>query len=115
MQARLIELHQQRGRLLERIAFQRQTLAREFEPLKLPLSLPGRLASRLREGQLFVREHPYLVGTLVTAIVVLKPRFILRWAQRGLLVWRTWRSLRGMLPPSVFPILRSALRQRPRG
>jgi len=106
MQARLIELHQQRGRLLERIAHQRQTLARQVEPLIGPLALPTRLMGMLEQGRVFVRENPYLVGAVATAIVVFKPRFVLRWAQRGLLAWRTWRSLRGLVPSFVTDMLR---------
>ena len=109
-QARLIELHTQRGRLLERISHQRQVLAREVEPLIAPLALPAKLAGVFDATRIFVREHPYLVGTTVAAIVVFKPRFVWRWTQRGLLAWRTWRSLRGLVPAFVSTLLR----ERPR-
>ena len=98
MQQRLIELGEQRGRLRERIAYQRLTLAREVQPLIAPLSLPARMAGWARQGQAFVFGHPYLVGTTALALLVFKPRFVLRWAQRGLLAWRTWRSVRAMVP-----------------
>lgn len=101
MQARLTELHQQRGRLLERIAHQRVTLATQVVPLAGPLALPERLAHLVQNGKLFVRQHPYLVGSGIAAVVLLKPRSVWRWAQRGLLVWRTWRSVRGLLPAMV--------------
>ena len=107
MQARLIELHQQRGRLLERIAHQRQALAHQVEPLLGPLALPGRLAAMLDNTRLFVRDHPYLVGTVAVAIVVLRPRLVLRWARRGLLAWRTWRSMRALVPAFVTDLLHS--------
>jgi hypothetical protein len=106
MQARLIKLHTQRGRLLERITHQRQVLAREIEPLIAPLAMPARLAALLDETRAFVREHPYLVGTAVAAVVVFKPRFVWRWTLRGLLAWRTWRSLRGLVPAFVADLLR---------
>ena len=110
MQARLIELHQQRGRLLERIAYQRETLTLRVEPLLGPLAWPGRLVGMLANGRLFVREHPYLVGTVAVAMVVFKPQFVLRWVRRGLLGWRTWSSLRGMVPAFVTEMLRDQLR-----
>ncbi len=114
MQARLIELHQQRGRLLERIAYQRLTLAQQVTPLVGPLALPGRVVAMLHDARVFVREHPYLLGTAALAIVVFKPRFVLRWTQRGLMAWRTWRSLRGLVPPIVMDTLRGALGGWPR-
>jgi hypothetical protein len=113
MQTRLIELHQQRGRLLERIAYQREALAQQVAPLVGPLSLPGRLLARLQDAKVFVRAHPYLLGTAALAVVVFKPRFVLRWAQRGLLAWRTWRAVRGLIPPVVMDTLRRSLGNRP--
>ena len=80
MQARLTELHTQRGRLLERITHQRQALAREVEPLVVPLALPERLVAMFDETCVFVSEHPYLVGIAVAATLVFKPRFVWRWA-----------------------------------
>jgi len=109
MPTRLIELHAQRGRLQERITHQRQTLAQQCEPLVAPLNLPGQLATLLDNGRAFVREHPYLVGTVALALVALKPRIVIRWARRGLLAWRTWRSLRGLTPTVVADLLRRSL------
>ena len=98
MQKRLIELSEQRGRLRERIAHQRQALARDLQPLVAPLSLPARMASAARQGRDFLMGHPYFVGTIAVGVLILKPRLVLRWAQRGLLAWRAWRSVRGMVP-----------------
>ena len=86
MQKRLIELSEQRGRLRERIAHQRRGLARDILPLMAPLSLPARLADAARQGRDFLMDHPYLMGTIALSLLVLKPRFVMRWAQRGLLV-----------------------------
>jgi hypothetical protein len=101
MQKRLIELSEQRGRLRERIAHQRTALARDFQPLLAPLSLPARLAASARHGWDFLRGHPYVAGSAALGLLVLKPRFVLRWAQRGLLAWRAWRSVRGMVPDLI--------------
>jgi len=35
------------------------------------------------------------------ALMLLKPRRALRWAGRGLFVWRSWRALRAWLPASL--------------
>lgn len=98
MQKRLIELSEQRGRLRERIAFQRRALARDFQPLLAPLSLPARLAASARRGWDYLWSHPYVAGSVALGLLVLKPRFVLRWAQRGLLAWRAWRSVSNMAP-----------------
>lgn len=98
MQKRLIELGEQRGRLRERIAHQRRALAHDIQPLVAPLSLPARMASAVRQGRDFLMAHPYLLGTVTVGLLVLKPRLVMRWAQRGLLAWRAWRSVRGMVP-----------------
>jgi hypothetical protein len=68
MQKRLIELGEQRGRLRERIAYQRLTLAREVQPLIAPLSLPARVATWVRQGKAFVFGHPYVLGTTALAL-----------------------------------------------
>ena len=106
MQKRLIELGEQRGRLRERIAYQRLTLAREVQPLIAPLSLPARVATWVRQGKAFVFGHPYVFGTTALALLVLKPRFVVRWAPRGVLAWRTWRSVQAMVPGLLNTLLR---------
>ena len=43
-----------------------------------------------------------LVGSSVMAVVSLRhPRFLVRWARRGLGVWSTWRMVRNILRRSV--------------
>ncbi len=105
MQKRLIELGEQRGRLRERITYQRLALAREVQPLVAPLALPARLAALLQTGKAFVLDHPYLVGTTAFGLLVLKPRFVVRWAQRGMIAWRAWRSVRSMAPGLINTLL----------
>lgn len=98
MQQRLIELVEQRGRLRERIAHQRQALARDIQPLRAPLGLPARWASQWRQARTFVTDHPYVLGTALLAVVALRPRASWRWARRGLVAWRTWRSVQKFAP-----------------
>ena len=98
MQQRLIELHQQRGRLLERIATQRGELALQVEPLGRMFELGERVAGLAREVRAFALRHPVAVAAAAGALVLLRPRAVLRWSGRGLLAWRTWRSVRPLLP-----------------
>ena len=109
MQDRLIELHQRRGRLLERIAAQRQTLARELVPLQGVFNAGERARRAAQDGKNFLLQHPLVLGVALTALVVFKPRTVLRWAQRGLSVWRTWRSVYTLVPGFLLRQLRGLL------
>jgi hypothetical protein len=97
MDKRLIELHQQRGRLIERIAMQRVTLARELAPVRATLDTTDRALAAVRDSVCYLRQHPAAVAALAAALFALKPRMLWRWLQRGFLVWRSWRALRGVL------------------
>ncbi len=107
MQKRLIELHLQRGRLLERINAQRTLLTQQVAPLRSTFDLPDRVAMRWQQGQEFVRQHPLVMTLAVASLVILRPAPLLRWTQRGLAVWKTWRSLRHLVPSFVWERLRA--------
>ncbi len=98
MQERLIELHQQRGRLLERLATQRNTLAQQLAPVEGLFDLPDRVNRMLLEGKALVVRHPLVVVALVASVVLLKPGAVLRWSGRGVAVWRAWSMVRKLLP-----------------
>ena len=109
MQTRLIELHRERGRLLERIAAQRHALSQQLTPLRGVLNVSDRAARLAQEGKSFVRQHPLAVSAVVAALVLLKPRTVLRWTQRGLLAWRTWRSIHTLIPGFLLKQFRNLL------
>lgn len=93
----LIELERERGRLLERIAGQRQQLSTQFVPVAQLLQFGDRVAQTVQAGRDFVQRHPWAMGSLAALMLLRRPRFIGRWAKRGLLVWRTWRTGRNLL------------------
>ena len=109
MQTRLIELHQQRGRLQERIAVQRITLSQQLEPLRDVFNIGQRATRAVQEGKGFLRQHPLAIAAAVAAVVLFKPRTILRWTRRGLLAWRTWRGVQALVPHFLFKQFRSLL------
>lgn len=102
MQKKLIELHQQRGQLIERIAHQRATLARETAPIQAVCAATdwtlAAARSTLRQTSELVQHHPVATAGLAAALITLKPRRAVRWLGRGLMVWKSWRTLRGWLP-----------------
>lgn len=101
MNKSLVELHQQRGRLLERIASQRMTLARQLEPLQNASETSSRVFALLRGGVQYLKSHPLPVALAIAALVLLKPRRAWRGLQGGLFLWRRWRVLRAWVPTSL--------------
>lgn len=98
MQQRLIELRQQRGRLLERIANQRHTLSVHATPVAHTLHFGDRLAEYAEQLKRFALDHPAVVGAAVVTLVVFRPSAVLRWGRRGFGLWRTWTAVRAALP-----------------
>ena len=97
MNKRLIELHQQRGRLLERIAGQRASLARQLVPWQKASDAGHRVVVLMAGVVQYLRNHPLPVLLAVSAWVLFKPRRAWRWLWRGVGLWRSWRALRAWL------------------
>ncbi len=106
MQKKLTELHQQRGRLLERIASQRQVLLQQMAPLQAALDVSDRTTRLVQDAKAFVQNHLLGVALTIAAIVVFNPRTVLRWTRRGLFAWRTWRGLHTLVPGFLLNRLR---------
>lgn len=106
MRYRLIELHIERGRLLERIASQRHELAQQVMPLQRTLHFGDRLAAIGLQGKLFALQHPLAVAAALGAIVVLRPGFVLRWSRRAFVTWRTWTAMQSLAPDFIARLMR---------
>ncbi len=94
MDARLTELYVQRGRLRERIGAQREQLGRDLAPLRVASDLADRTGSVLRQTQQWLSGHPTAVTALVVALVVWRPRAVLRSLRWAYSMWRGWSGLR---------------------
>jgi len=97
MNRRLNELHLRRGRLLERIAIQRQALRREILPVSESLYSVDRLLARVNAVGNYVKSHPGLAVIAVSVLFFLRTRRILQWAKRGFLAWQALRAMRERL------------------
>lgn len=97
MNQRLIDIGIRRGRLIERIASQRALLGEQLQPVRSVLNATDRGIAGVRSGIAYLRQHPGIVIATVALLVILKPRRAWRWAQRGFVVWRTWRMVRDQL------------------
>ena len=97
MTQQLIDIAVRRGRLIERIAGQRALLGQQLQPIRSALHTTDQGIAGVRAGVNFVRQRPGLVAAAVALLVILKPRRVLRWGQRGFVAWRTWRTIRRQL------------------
>jgi hypothetical protein len=52
---------------------------------------------KIADGVRWVRRRPPVLIAGAVALVVARPRWIIRWGRRTVLAWRSWRRLRGWL------------------
>ena len=97
MPNREIELALKRGRLQERIAAQRATLAAQMGPIVATLGTADRTITLGRSGIEYVRTHPLAVGAALAVLAALRPKRAWRWGRRAFLAWTAWRKLRVQL------------------
>lgn len=84
MNARLIELAERRATLIARAATQRNDLAWATSPLRT-------ISSAIDQGIAiagYLKQRPLLLAGGIAAVVLLRPRFFLKWLKRGWLAWR---------------------------
>lgn len=93
MNPRLVDLYQQQGRLLERIATQRQALGVQMLPVQRAVHGVDAALQALQRSASYLRSHPLVVATAVAALVIFKPRWVWVWSRRGFFVWRRWRRM----------------------
>lgn len=97
MDARLVELYVERGRLRERIGAQRGQLARELAPLGNALHAVDRTRAWLGRAGLWMAANPGIVAAIGVAVIVWKPRAVVRTARWGLSAWRNWTQWRAWI------------------
>ncbi|MFZ0105346.1 MAG: YqjK family protein [Thiobacillus sp.] len=90
MNQELTQLAERRRRLVAQAAAQRIALAQTVEPLRARLALVDRGVNAVR----VIRRHPALLAGAALLLVVLRPRYAVKWLQRGWLVWQVGRRLR---------------------
>lgn len=100
------ELAYERGRLLERIQYQRRELARELLPLQSMAQKGDRWAAIVADLIGVVRQSPLTFGSVAIALAVLKPRMAWRLAKRGFFIWRGWRAVQQWQPAMLQQFLR---------
>ena len=95
MQRQIAEIHQRRGRLLERVAIQRAVLADQCYPVHAALDRTDRFLGGIWSAVHYLRTHPIGSAALAFAtLYVVRPARAWRWSARAFSAWQTWRMLR---------------------
>lgn len=87
--ARLTEIARRKERIVASIGREREMISAEFRAWQKPLEVLDRGIAATR----FLRAHPVLVAAAIALAAILGRHSLLRWAGRGLVVWRSWRAL----------------------
>ncbi|GHU30575.1 hypothetical protein AGMMS50256_17720 [Betaproteobacteria bacterium] len=93
MNRRPDDLFLQQGRLIERIAGQREALRRDFGPVEVALGKVDFAVAGVRSGVEYFRHHALLTSALAGALLIFKGKAALRWGERAFSLWRSWRAL----------------------
>jgi hypothetical protein len=108
MQNRQIELALKQGRLQERIAGQRATLAAQMQPVSSALETADVVIATGRTGVNYVKHHPGQVGAAFAILAILRPKRVWQWGRRAFIAWSLWRKLQGPLNQAGIMIRRKA-------
>ncbi|MBI4195022.1 MAG: hypothetical protein HY526_08090 [Betaproteobacteria bacterium] len=84
-----IEFARRKERLIARAARQRLVIGDAVGHWRKPIAVIDRGIAFAR----FLRSHPLLVAAGIAVAAALGRGRFMRWAGRGLFVWRAWRSL----------------------
>ncbi len=93
MNPRQVELALKKQRLLMRSGALREDFG-HYATVWMPLFSA---TDRLRAGLHWLRRHPLLPVASLVALMVARPRGVLRWARRGFFAWQALRRLRTAL------------------
>ena len=108
MSDKLQAMLDKRARLLAQCESQRAEITAHIAGLARPLALADRVIGTTHRISAYLRTHPLVLGALVAGLMVLRGRGlwklgkhalanrsrVMRWGERGLIIWRTWRALR---------------------
>lgn len=94
----LADLKLKRGLLVERIAHQRVDLSRDLAPVRSAAKSVDRVRTVARSGVDYLKQHPLFLVLGLSALAVLRPARVLRFAGQGVVAWRSWRNLQAWVP-----------------
>jgi hypothetical protein len=94
---RIDELFLRQGRLIERIAGQREALRRDFEPMTTALGKVDLAVAGVRLGAEYLRRHALVTSAVAGVFLIFKGKAALRWAGWAFSLWKSWRALENAL------------------
>lgn len=98
MNPKIVELALKKQRLQLQAAAQRVRIMHALESAAPAFGV----AEKFRSGWRWAKDHPeWLIGIGI-ALLVARPRFFFRWANRSFFIWRSLRRLRGAIE-SILP------------
>ena len=97
MNHQLDNLLMQRGRLLERIASQRDVLRNDFAPVEAALSRADSAVAGVHSFVDYIRRHPAITSVALAGVLIFKGKTMWRWAKRAFSLWQTWRMVQATL------------------
>ena len=86
-----------RGRLIERIAGQREELRRDFVPVMRASEKVDRVVAAIRSGVGYLGHHALVTSAVLGLLLIFRGKATLRWAGRAYSLWKSWRAVRGVL------------------
>ena len=90
---RLTEIARRRESLVAKSGRERAALIAELGVWQKPIDVISQGVAAAR----FLKSHPVLVAAAVVVVAALGRRKLLRWAGQGLVVWRAWRTVQGLV------------------
>lgn len=87
----------QRGRLLERIAQQRNTLTSSIAPITYGLQAADQILDGANKTRRWATENPLIAGAGLLALMIWRPKGIVRLAKNSAVGWRAWRLIRRLV------------------
>lgn len=93
MSKKLAQLEERRQRLIMQASVQRSALAQNVIPLRNTLALADSTIRIVR----YAKSHPLLSLAATAAFAYVQARLTGRWLQRGLVLLKTVRNVRGWL------------------
>lgn len=87
----------QRGRLIERIAQQRAAVAVELAPVVLALDAADQAIDGAEKMRRWISENPVVAGAGLLALLIWRPKGLVKLARNGVVSWRALRLIRRLL------------------
>lgn len=93
----LDDLLLRRGRLIERIASQRETLRQDFVPVSQALGKVDSVVAAVHSAAAGIRRHPVMASAAVAVLFWAKGKSLLRWGGKAFSLWQSWRLVQATI------------------